>query len=324
MMDEISVIKRPRLKDPYLIAAWPGMGEVAFKAAKYLVEKLKCQEFARMPERDFFYATSSVVKKGVLTVPELPQGKFYFWKNPSAGSDMIIFVSNAQPDLAKAQIYCEMIIDFAKSFKIKTAISFAAMPQPIDHTQDSAAWFTATTAELNNRLKDHNLKRINDGQITGMNGLFLGLAKKGGLEGFCLLGEIPIYAIQIENPKASLAVLSALARILRIKIDLTTLISQGQIMEGQINKLFQYLKLGAPDAPIGEEEIEKIKKSLSQLTKLPVSMKEKIERMFEEADTDISRANELKSELDKWNVYNEYEDRFLDLFKKKQDRDKSN
>ncbi|MFC1674859.1 PAC2 family protein [Candidatus Omnitrophota bacterium] len=324
MMDEISVIKRPRLKDPYLIAAWPGMGEVAFKAAKYLVEKLKCQEFARMPERDFFYTTSSVVNKGILTIPELPQGKFYFWKNSSAGRDLIIFVSNAQPDLAKAQIYCEMIIDFAKSFKIKTAISFAAMPQPIDHTQQSAAWFTATTAELNNSLKNYNMKRLNDGQITGMNGLFLGLAKKGGIDGFCLLGEIPIYAIQIENPKASLAVLSALARILRIKIDLTTLISQGQIMEGQINKLFQYLKLGAPDGPIGEEEIEKIKKSLSQLTKLPVSMKEKIEGMFKEAGTDISKANELKSELDKWNVYNEYEDRFLDLFKKKQDRDKSN
>jgi len=34
------------------------------------------------------------------------------------------------------------------------------------------------------------------------------------------------------------------------------------------------------------------------------------------AKTDISKANELKAELDQWNVYKEYEDRFLDLFKK--------
>jgi hypothetical protein len=31
-------------------------------------------------------------------------------------------------------------------------------------------------------------------------------------------------------------------------------------------------------------------------------------------------ANELKAELDKWNVYKEYEDRFLDLFKKAKDK----
>ena len=88
-------------------------------------------------------------------------------------------------------------------------------------------------------------------------------------------------------------------------------------MEEEINKLLEYLKVGAPaDAPIGEEEIERIKKTLSQLTKLPVSVKEKIEKLFSQTGEDISKANELKSELDKWNVYKEYEDRFLDLFKK--------
>jgi hypothetical protein len=158
-----------------------------------------------------------------------------------------------------------------------------------------------------------------------MNGLFLGIAKKAGLDGFCLLGEIPLYTIQIENPKASHVVLEALSRILNIKIDFTNLIDQTHIMEDEINKLLDYLKLGPQNiGPIGEEEIEKIKKSLSQLTKLPVSVKEKIERLFLQANTDIAKANELKAELDKWNVYKEYEDRFLDLFKMTQGKDKSN
>ena len=39
-MEDIEIIKRPRLRSPYLICAWPGMGEVAFKAA---------QEIAGMP-----------------------------------------------------------------------------------------------------------------------------------------------------------------------------------------------------------------------------------------------------------------------------------
>jgi len=88
-------------------------------------------------------------------------------------------------------------------------------------------------------------------------------------------------------------------------------------MEDEINKLLDYLKLGsAASGPIGEEDIEKIKKTLNQLTKLPVSVKERIEQFFAQAKTDISKAHELKVELDKWNIYKEYEDRFLDLFKK--------
>jgi Zn-dependent M32 family carboxypeptidase len=154
-----------------------------------------------------------------------------------------------------------------------------------------------------------------------MNGLFLGIAARGGLNGFCLLGEMPLYTIQIENPKASYAVLEALSKILGLQIDFSELSEEAHVMEGEINKLLDYLKLGAPAGPISEEDIERIKKSLMQLTKLPVSIKENIERLFSQAKTDVSKAKELKAELDKWNVYKEYEDRFLDLFKKKKEKD---
>jgi hypothetical protein len=41
---------------------------------------------------------------------------------------------------------------------------------------------------------------------------------------------------------------------------------------------------------------------------------EKIERLFLEARADRTRAPELKKELDRWNLFELYEDRFLDLF----------
>jgi len=325
-MEGIKFSKRPRLKNPYLLCAWPGMGEVAFKAAMYLISQIKAEEFAEIPPEDFFYSTGSIVQEGILNVPEFPYSKFYYWKNPSAkidtkaaGNDLIIFISNAQPDLTKADDYSKRIIYLARSFKVKTIISFAAMPQAIDHTQESQVWFTATSKEMVNILTKYNFRLLSEGQISGMNGLFLGIAKKEGFDGFCLLGEIPLYTIQIENPKASCAVLEALGRILRIQIDLNNLIEEAHGMENEINKLLDYLKLGTPLGPIGEEDIERIKKSLTQLTKLPLSVKENIERLFTQAKADISRAKELKAELDKWSVYKEYEDRFLDLFKKKKE-----
>ena len=136
------------------------------------------------------------------------------------------------------------------------------------------------------------------------------------------MGEIPLYTIQIENPKASAAVLTALGKILNIEINVQPLKEQAQVMENEINKLLEYLKLGSAgvSAPIGEEEVELIKKTLSQLTNLPVSVKEKIEKLFEESRLDIAKAKELKVQLDKWNVYKEYEDKFLDLFRKNTDK----
>jgi len=320
-MEGVKIIRRPKLKNPCLIAAWPGMGEVAFRAASYLVERLKAVEFAELLPEEFFYLTASTIQQGLLRLPELPVGKFYYWKNP-VKQDLIIFVSSAQPDLTKADTYCKRIIQAVKSLGVKTAVGFAAMPMPIDHIQEPGAWFSATSKVWHEALKKQGLKTMSEGQISGMNGLFLGMAKKEGLDGFCLLGEIPLYTIQVENPKASQAVLKALGNILHIQLDLSGLLEQAVTMEEEINKLLDYLKLGPQmqQGPIGDEEIEKIKKSLSQLTKLPASVKQKIEKLFSEAKTDLSKANTLKVELDKWSAYKEYEDRFLDLFKNSKEK----
>jgi len=333
MQKGIKFLKKPHLVNPVLIVAWPGMGEVALKSASYLVEKLKFEMFAALNSADYFYPTASSIKSGLLKTQELPHNYFYYWKNPNTRinsgmkvNDLIIFLSNNQPDLAKAADYVDSILDIARLYKVKFIISFAAMPSPIDHIQKPAVWLTATNKELFKHLQNYDLKLMNEGEISGMNGLFLGLANKAGFSGFCLLGEIPIYTIQIENPKAVFAILERLKMILHLPLDLGGLDKQAHFIEGEINKLVDYLKEGmgfsamSGPGPISDAEMEKIKKSLSQLTQLPRSIKGKIEKLFELARNDISKANELKQELDKWSVYKEFEDRFLDLFKKPKDK----
>jgi len=315
-MDRIKFNKNPKLKNPLFVVAWPGMGEVAYKAAGYLAEKLKAEVFARIPAQEFFYLMESHVRDGIISLPEWPGNRFYFHKGKGGSQDVIIFIADAQPDLARADEYCRLIITVAKRYKADRVISFAAMPQAIDHNQPPNVWFTATSETIKKELVKYNVQTLNDGHISGLNGLFLGMAKRAGLDGFCLLGEIPLYTIQIENPKASCAVLEALGRITGLTADLSSLRAQAAQLEIQINNLLEYLKLGPAPGPIGEDEIDKIRKSLSQLTKLPLSVQQKIEELFSRAKTDISRAHELKTELDKWNVYKDYEDRFLDLFKK--------
>ena len=110
------------------------------------------------------------------------------------------------------------------------------MPTPINHYQPSSVWLTATHEELLAELMPHCQQVLREGQISGMNGLFLGVAKKMGLEGFCLLGEIPFYTTEIENPKASMVVLEILNQVLNLEVDLTELEELSRFTETEIDR----------------------------------------------------------------------------------------
>lgn len=333
----ITIERAIKPKNAVLIAAWPGMGSVALKAGLYLKEKLNGQKFARIEPKDYFYPVEAFIEEGLIKTQELPKGEFFYWQNPAAkidGSaahlggksgkrDLIIFVSEAQPSPEKSQDYLKHILDLCEDLLIKTVYTFAAMPAPIDHFQDSRVWATATNKKLLDELKQLDAKPMDSGQISGLNGLFLSSARERKLQGACLLGEIPLYTVQIENPKASLAVLETLGKALNIQLDFNDLISSGKLMEEEIEKLIDYLKRPFEEGPkpISDEEIEKMKKILEAQSRLPESIKKKIDELFDKAQKDTGKAGELKKELDTWNVYKEFEDRFLDLFRKQQKKD---
>jgi hypothetical protein len=51
---------------------------------------------------------------------------------------------------------------------------------------------------------------------------------------------------------------------------------------------------------------------------VPPYIMDKIEKLFVEAASDKAKAILLKGELDRWDLYKMYEDRFLDLFRENQ------
>ncbi|NQU73414.1 MAG: PAC2 family protein [Candidatus Omnitrophica bacterium] len=314
----IKILSTLKLNSPLMICAWPGMGEVALKAALNLKEILQFKEFAKLESPEYFEPSSVSIKNGVLELPSHIGGTFYCYKNPKRTNDIILFISDMQPNMGSTITYATEIIKFAENQKVKMIYSFAAMSVPIDHAQDPKVWIAMTSRKLLQNFKGLNLKILNEGQVSGLNGLILGIAKSRGIDGVCLLGEIPIYTIQIENPKASLAVLEALEKNLRLGINLVPLRERARFVEEEINKLIGYIKGETlPVGPLSEEDIEKIKKELSAFTKLPESARKKIEDLFKLAAEDLTRSTELKKELDTWSVFKDYEDRFLDLFRKK-------
>ncbi len=67
---------------------------------------------------------------------------------------------------------------------------------------------------------------------------------------------------------------------------------------------------------VGEEKNDKPpREKQPREKKIPGYVLDKIERLFQEALLDKKKAVALKRELDRWDLYKAYEDRFLDLFK---------
>lgn len=318
----IKEVSTPKLKDPVFIAAWPGMGEVAYRSALFLKEAMGFKMFAKLEAKGFFRPAAVTVEKGVIDLPKLAAGFFYYMKREK-GQDIILFLGEAQPPLEYAEALSSTIVKFAKKYKAKHIFTFAAKPEAIDHKAKSSVWMAAIDQESAKELSPFNLKTLKEGQISGLNGIILGVAKNNGFKGACLLGEIPFYTVQIENPTASAAILKVIDKYLNLRLDVTPLVERGKFIEEEIDKLISYLKgeaMPQGPSPLKDEDVEKIKKDLAAYSKLPQSAREKIDILFKEAKKDIAKANELKKELDHWNVYKEYEDKFLDLFKKKDKR----
>jgi proteasome assembly chaperone (PAC2) family protein len=222
MNDVIRLYARPRLKAPVVLASWPGIGNVSVIAASYLLRKLDFKDLGEIEPSVFFDAIGVVARDNIVEEPQFPQSLFYYWKNKAGGSDIILFIGEDQP-LTKGYELANCVIDVAERFKARRIYTCAAALSRMHHSEESRVWGVVTDPQMKPELEKYDLAQKGNLQISGLNGLLLGVAKERGLEGICLLGEVPMYATRIQNPAAAVAVLGALTRMLNIEIDMAEL-----------------------------------------------------------------------------------------------------
>ncbi|MDZ4247398.1 MAG: PAC2 family protein, partial [Dehalococcoidia bacterium] len=119
------------------------------------------------------------------------------------------------------------------------------------------------------------------GSITGLNGLLLGMARNRGLEGICLMGEIPLYlqGLPIPYPKASRSVLEVLCDFLGIKIGMRPMDLVVERSEKEIENIYGNLP------PEVKRQIEKLKDVplLKQAEPVPITEEDK-KKILEDID----------------------------------------
>jgi hypothetical protein len=218
-----------------MLASWPGIGNVSIIVATYLKRKLEFKELGEIEPSYFFDPIGVVARDNVVEAPQFPLSNFYYWKNKGGGSDIILFIGEDQP-LTKGYELANCVLDVGQRFGVKRIYTCAAALSRIHHTEQPRVWGVVTSQHMTEAVEKYGLVQRGNLQISGLNGLLLGVTKERGIEGICLLGEVPMYATRIQNPMAALAVLKVLTKMLDIEIDFSEL---EQIAKETANRMKQ-------------------------------------------------------------------------------------
>src|SRR5688572_4532277 len=302
-----------KLHKPWLVAVWPGMGQVALSAGYYLLSKLDMYQVAEFSPRELFEVEHVEVRRGLLRLGGLPRSRFFAWQDPKHRHDIIIFLGEAQPPLGK-YAFCRRLMDYARELGIERVFTFAAMATAMHPEQPSRVYGAATDEQTLAELKRLELEILQDGQIGGMNGVLLGIAGEAGVPGACLLGEMPHLFVQLPFPKASLAVLEAFKKMAQLDLDLTELAQQAKSVEEQLVQLLARVEQAIEqqqesqeDEASDEAEEPGLSAELAEEEEKRLAPRDQahIEHLFDQAREDRSKAYELKRELDRLEVFKE-------------------
>jgi proteasome assembly chaperone (PAC2) family protein len=255
----IRLHKEPQLENPILVASWPGIGNIGIIAVDTLRGILEAEEFGEIEPWEFFYPRRVLIRKGILEYLEFPGSKFYFKKMD--GGDMIFFIGEEQPTEG-GRMYAEgrmayrmadLVLDVAEKFKCRRVYTSGAAVALIHHTTKPRVWAVPNEQSLLSELKTYrNTVLMSDiegrgghGNITGLNGLLLGVAKRRGFEAICLMGEIPVYlqGFPLSYPKASRSVLEVLSHSLGVEVNLDTLDELDRKVQQGIEEFYKQIPL---------------------------------------------------------------------------------
>jgi proteasome assembly chaperone (PAC2) family protein len=307
------VAEQLQLNQPRLVAVWPGMSNVALNAGIYLLSKMEMSLIAELDSGELFDVEAVEVKEGIVQATRRPRNRFFLWSDPHKKHDLIVVLGEAQPPIGKYQ-FCRQIISHSQQLGVQSVYTFAAMATRMHPEHRSRVFAAATDAESLDELKKLEIEVLEDGNIGGLNGVLLGAASEAGMRGACLLGEIPHIFSQLPFPKASLAILEVFTAAAGIELDFAELAEQANQMEQQLGEL-----LARIEEQYGQqftEEAETYRPEPMQRDEIDPADRRRIESLFEQAVKDRAKAFELKQELDRLKLFADYEDRFLDLFKK--------
>ena len=175
-------IFEPQLKKPILVEGLTGLGNVGMIAARHLIEVTDAKVFAEL-YTPYFPDYVAITKDGTCRPPH-----YQFYAAKTEKNHYIILTGDSQPSMDDTLAYydvCDEILDFAEKHGSRFIVTMGGVT-----TQNSAkeVYIAATSEKLAKKHLAKGTQIYGEGRIVGTTGLLLGLAKRRGWKGICLLG----------------------------------------------------------------------------------------------------------------------------------------
>lgn len=243
-MTEISLIlyDKPYLRRPHMVmafAGWPDAGEVATGALRYLISKTKASALGAIPYDPFYDFTTlrpvANIEQGELKLLRFPPNDLYSLVSEGTDHDFI-FLLATEPHL-HWETYARQIMRVVEEFGVSQLITLGSMFDAIPHTKEAKVSGVATTGAMRAVLRESGVVLIDYHGPSSFHTLVHRFCYQRDIASASLWGHAPLYVRAPANPKVCWALLSRLASISSLALDLTDLRAAGEYLTDTLDKL---------------------------------------------------------------------------------------
>jgi proteasome assembly chaperone (PAC2) family protein len=225
-MDEVTFHREPPTNVPTMVVAfggWVDAGEAATGAMRYLVHQLAAAPLASIDPEDFcdFTQLRPVVRltaAGERTI-RWPRIAFWLWQPPQGGTGLLLF-RGVEPQ-QRWRTYATLLLDVAARCGVQQIVSLGAVLAAVPHTRPPYVTGSSTDPAWQARLEACGIRtrRSRYEGPTGISTVVMDAATRRGLSALTLRGQAPHYLGGTTNPAVSRALLTTVAHLLDLELD---------------------------------------------------------------------------------------------------------
>jgi proteasome assembly chaperone (PAC2) family protein len=225
-MDEIAFHGEPPSNIPTMVVAfggWVDAGDAATGALRSLVRQLAATPLATIDPEAFvdFTTIRPVVRLNAAgeRIIRWPRIAFWTWQPPAGGAGLLLF-RGVEPQL-RWRTYATLLLDVAARCGVQQIVSLGAVLAAVPHTRPPLVTGSSTDPAWQARLAVCGIRtrRARYEGPTGMSTVVMDAATRRGLSALTVRGQAPHYLGNTTNPAVSRALLTTVAHLLDLELD---------------------------------------------------------------------------------------------------------
>jgi proteasome assembly chaperone (PAC2) family protein len=242
IMDTVEFDHEPPANLTTMIMAfggWIDAGRAATGALRHLVRELPAARLARLDPEEFFVFTQErpevrLRADGSRDI-QWPPSEFFAWHRGN-GRDGLLLFCGPEPH-QKWNTYAKAFLDAAERCGVRRIVSLGALLAGAPHTRPVRVTARCTEAASRSLLEAWGIYRRPTYQgPTGISSVVLDAAERRGMQHVGFMAETPHYLQGSENPSAIEALLTYVARLLHLSVDMSHFAEAIQAFRAQCDR----------------------------------------------------------------------------------------